>query len=115
MKEPTDEEIRLADALRKEGLLSVSSQVHDGKKTVDLKDEEARVDIEVDGSWHLTNPFQVNRDMDRSYHSQIKDGYNTIHVPNREVWFNLPKLAHSIATALKYRARRIKYGHKKKR
>ena len=112
LKNPTPEEILLEEALRDEGL-NITPQFSDKElKVVDLRSVEAKVDIEVDGLQHLLNPIQINRDLDRSYYSQ-KDGYTTLHVPNREVHTHLKKIAHSIAVALKYRIKRMKFKFKK--
>jgi very-short-patch-repair endonuclease len=113
MKKPTDEEVVLAEALKDEGVITIP-QYNDSHKVVDLRSEDAKVDIEVDGQQYLTNPIQINRDLDRSWHS-FNDGYATLHVPNKDVHRNIKRVAHAIARALKFRAYRIKFGFWKKK
>ena len=107
-REPTKEELDLKNALELKGV-NVKEEFNDGFKTVDLRIEEAKLDIEVDGEQHLTNPKQILSDLNRGYWSQKKAGYGTVHVPNILVRINLPKIASALSTAIKIRAEKLKF------
>jgi len=111
LNKQTLEELILEKALIDEGLDVIPQYKDETHKVVDLRVRKAKVDIEVDGLHHLLNPIQINRDLDRSYHSQ-QDGYATLHVPNMAIHMHLKRVAHSIAQALKFRMNRIKFGGK---
>lgn len=106
--EQTATEIALEKQLEEDGL-EVVPQFHDGHKRVDLRVRDAKVDIEVDGLHHLTNPFQINKDLNRSHYSH-REGYETLHVQNRDVRSHLKTIARAITRALKFRTKRIKSG-----
>ena len=70
-------------ALEKLGI-KVIAEFDDGHKHIDLRIQESRIDIEVDGNQHLTNPYQIISDLKRSHYSDM-DGYDTIHITNESV------------------------------
>lgn len=61
--------------------LKVESEVYDGYKHIDLSIDSGKLDIEVDGVQHLTDPNQIVTDLKRSNYSR-EDGYETIHIHN---------------------------------
>ncbi len=103
---PTQEEIDLKNALEALGV-RVLSQVPDGYKHIDLAIPDARINIEVDGIKHLTNPYQIIADLKREEGSQ-ELGYSTIHIQNEEIHFNLEKIAKALAEAAKIREAQIR-------
>jgi very-short-patch-repair endonuclease len=100
---PTKEALALKHALEEHGI-RVLAEVSDGYKHVDLAIPSARINIEVDGIQHLTNPYQVLRDLSRSHYSE-EIGYDTLHIHNEEIRTNLPKIAKAVAEAAKMRER----------
>src|SRR6185369_10639178 len=92
---PTHTALLLKDALEKHGL-RVLAELNDGFKRIDLALPAAHLNIEVDGIQHLTNPDQIEADIDRADYSRDR-GYNTIHVPNELVYGDLPRIARAIA------------------
>ena len=95
MSKPTKYAIMLYKALRKRGI-KCKLEVPDGFKHVDISVEWADLDIEVDGKYHLTNPFQRKRDFKRMFWS-AQDGYSTFRVSNEEIKFHLNEIADEIA------------------
>lgn len=77
---PTKHENKLAEALRKRNI-SVHQQYWDGHKHIDIYIETAKLNIEIDGLQHLTNPKQILSDFKREYWAD-KNGYYTLHIPN---------------------------------
>ncbi|MEI7688565.1 MAG: hypothetical protein WCI91_00040 [Candidatus Nomurabacteria bacterium] len=71
----------LRKALQKLGI-RVLSEVND--KHIDLSIPSAKINIEIDGSQHLTDAYQIMSDLRRS-HFSVLDGYDTIHIPNSEI------------------------------
>src|SRR3989338_811532 len=104
---PTEEEVLLKTALEKRGL-RVLSQVPDGHKFIDLAIPSARINIEVDGIQHLTDSYQIVRDLKREHYSDDL-GYDTIHIQNLFIRNNLEQIADSLYGAAHYRAQKIKY------
>jgi very-short-patch-repair endonuclease len=82
--------------LKKLGI-KVENEVSDGFKHVDLSMPGARLDIEVDGEQHLTDPDQIMTDYTRAYYSR-EAGYETIHVHNKDLIED--KDARAIASAI---------------
>src|SRR5689334_3065616 len=82
-KQPTKEAIALKEALEKLGI-RVLAEVDDGHKHIDLAIPSARINIEVDGGYHLTNPYQILADLKRSHYSDDL-GYDTIHISNEAI------------------------------
>ena len=69
--------------LKKLGI-KVKEEVYDGHKHIDLSVDSAKLDIEVDGSHHLTDPSQIMTDYTRAYYSR-ESGYETLHVHNKDL------------------------------
>lgn len=102
---PTDEAINLIKALKDKGV-NVDPEVYDGFKTVDLSIRDSKIDIEVDGIQHLTDPYQILADIDRGYYSYL-DGYHTMHIPNQMIHKYLPQIAAALTEASKIRKQKI--------
>lgn len=79
----------------------------DGHKTVDISIPDARIDIEVDGTHHNTNPIQAIADLKRTYYSLIDD-YYTIRIPNSLIQNNLRETVDYITRILDVRLNAIK-------
>jgi very-short-patch-repair endonuclease len=95
----------LRKALQKLGI-KVLAGVNDGNKTIDLSIPSAKMNIEVDGDQHLTDATQIVNDLSRSHFSELK-GFETIHIPNKELKENLGGVASALAEASKIREERI--------
>ena len=104
-RQPTKEEKDLKKALEVFGV-RVLSQVKDGHKCIDLAIPDAKINIEVDGPKHLTDPYQIVSDILRSHYSD-KLGYSTIHIPNYELHIILDKIAKALAEAAQIREKQI--------
>lgn len=104
-KNPTKEAIALREALKSRGVL-VYSEVHDGYKHIDLTIPKAKINIEVDGIQHLTNPEQILSDLNRGYYSH-KNGFNTMHIPNEMINNHLELIAEALSKASKIREKQI--------
>ncbi|MDO8664219.1 MAG: DUF559 domain-containing protein [Candidatus Liptonbacteria bacterium] len=102
---PTKEARALQEALEKQGV-RVYKELYDGYKTVDLAIPKAKLNIEVDGIQHLTNPNQILADLNRGYYSH-KNGYDTMHIPNEMIRLHLKEISKALAEASKIRERKI--------
>lgn len=102
---PTPETVALKEALEKLGI-EVKLEVFDGFKHIDIEISKAKLDVEVDGVYHLTNPNQILADLNRSYYSH-KDGFNTIHIPNEIVRKYLKEISEGLAEASKIKEKII--------
>ncbi len=105
-KRPTQEVLDLRSALESHGI-RVLTEVNDGYKHIDLTIPDARINIEVDGRQHLTDPFQIISDLKRTHYSDNL-GYDTIHIPNIFIHSNLEKIANALAEAAKIRTEQLK-------
>ena len=105
-KIPTREASLLKNELEARGI-KVFVEPYDGFKHVDLKLPEAKMDIEVDGIQHLTNPRQIVADLNRGYYSH-KRGFATMHIPNEMIRQHLREIADGLAEASRIREQRIK-------
>lgn len=105
-KEPTPEAAMLKAELETHGL-RVLSEVNDGYKSIDLGIPSAKMNIEVDGMQHLTDPYQILSDLSRSHFSD-QLGYETLRIHNEEIRNHLPKIAKAIAEAAKMREEKLK-------
>ncbi len=76
--------------------IKVEEEVDDGYKHIDLSIDRAKLDIEVDGIQHLTEPQQIITDFKRSNYSR-EDGYETIHVHNVDLKHDVEGIAKAIA------------------
>lgn len=104
-KTPTAEATSLKKALEDRGV-KVYVELHDGFKTVDLTIPRAKINIEVDGIQHLTDPKQILADLGRGYYSH-KNGYDTMHIQNEMIRRHLAEIADALAEASKVRERKI--------
>lgn len=102
---PTKEASDLKNALYKRRV-KVYVELDDGYKHIDLAIPKARLNIEVDGIKHLTDPNQIVADLDRGYFSH-KNGYNTMHIPNEMIHQHLEAIADALAEATKIRAHKL--------
>jgi very-short-patch-repair endonuclease len=101
---PTAEAESLKNALDRG--VKVYVELHDGFKTIDLAIPRAKINVEVDGIQHLTDPKQIIADMSRGHYSH-KSGYDTMHIPNEMVRKHLDKIADALAEASKIREQKI--------
>lgn len=104
-KIPTPEASMLKDELEARGV-KVYVELHDGFKHIDLAIPKAKLNIEVDGIQHLTNPHQIVADLNRGYYSH-KRGFATMHIPNEMIRLHLQEIADGLAIASKIREQRI--------
>lgn len=104
-KVPTAEAESLKSALEERGV-QVYVELHDGFKTIDLALPRAKINVEVDGIQHLTDPKQILADLGRGYYSH-KNGYDTMHIQNEMVRRHLDEIADALAEASKTRERKI--------
>jgi very-short-patch-repair endonuclease len=102
---PTEEAYALKVALEQKGVL-VHLEIYDGYKHVDLCIPKAKIDVEVDGIRHLTDPHQILADLHRGYYSH-KDGYNTMHIPNEMIHSHLREISEALAEASKIREQKL--------
>jgi very-short-patch-repair endonuclease len=102
---PTKEAADLKDELIKRGV-KVYVELNDGYKRVDLALPGAKLNIEVDGIQHLTDPRQIVSDLARGYYSS-KLGYDTMHIPNEMVRKHLQQIAEALATTAKIRQQQL--------
>lgn len=102
---PTTEAYALRGALEDRGV-KVYTELHDGFKTIDLALPKAKINVEVDGIQHLTDPKQILADLGRGYYSH-KNGYDTMHIQNEMVRSHLDEIAEALAEASKVRERKI--------
>ena|ERR1035437_6135895 len=100
-KIPTKEADDLRKALEQKNVL-VYAELDDGHKHIDLAIPKARLNIEVDGIRHLTNPHQIVADLSRGYYSH-KNGYDTMHIPNEMIHKHLEEISSALAEASKIR------------
>ena len=102
---PTEEAQDLKKALEKRGVL-VYKELDNGHIHIDLTIPKAKINIEVDGIQHLTNPKQILSDLNRGYYSH-KDGYCTMHIPNEMIHKHLNDIAEALAEASKIKERQM--------
>lgn len=105
-KHSTREAVSLRNALEKYGI-RVLSEVYDGHKHIDLTIPDARINIEIDGKQHLTDPNQILADLSRSHYSDDL-GYHTLHIHNEEIRENLEEIAIAVAEAAKIQEANLK-------
>ena len=108
-KKSTPEAQSLKLALQELGIRTLS-EVYDGHKHIDLSIPYAKINIEIDGPKHLTDPYQILADLSRSHYSDDL-GYHTIHIHNEEINTNLEKIAVAIAEAAKIEEARLAGKH----
>lgn len=94
----TKEAIELYFALRMTGV-PAKLEKFDGNKTIDIAIPECKVNIEVDGTHHNSNPRQALIDLKRTYYSFLK-GYLTLRIPNSLVQYDLDATVNCITGLL---------------
>jgi very-short-patch-repair endonuclease len=102
---PTVEARALKKELEDRGV-KVLEELNDGFKTIDLTIPRAKINIEVDGIQHLTNPKQIVADLNRGYYSH-KNGFDTMHIPNEMIRTHLEEISEALTEASKIRERMI--------
>lgn len=102
---PTKESTDLKNSLEERGV-RVLVEVHDGHKHIDLAIPKAKLNVEIDGIQHLTDPKQIVADLSRGYYSH-KNGYDTMHIPNEMVRLHKDEIASALAEASKIREQKI--------
>lgn len=105
MPKPTKYVLMLKKALTTLGI-KTKIEVPDGYKHIDITIPSARMNIEVDGEQHLTDPNQIVSDLSREHFSDQK-GFETIHIQNKEIENNLPSIASALAEASSIRTEKI--------
>jgi very-short-patch-repair endonuclease len=99
--EPTPQARRLHEALKERGIFN-KLEPFDGYKHVDISIPWAKLNIEIDGKYHLTFPEHLFRDLQRDACSH-NDGIDTIRIPNLYVDSDLDGIANSIAVVARKR------------
>jgi very-short-patch-repair endonuclease len=77
-----------------------------GHKHIDLAIPKAKINVEVDGIQHLTNPAQIVADLSRGYYSH-KNGFDTMHIPNEMIRLHLGEISDALAEASKIREQKL--------
>jgi very-short-patch-repair endonuclease len=95
----TSQAIKLSEALKDRGIHN-ELESDDGHKHVDISIPWAKLNLEVDGGYHLTNSEQWFRDLKRDLYSH-NEGKSTIHIPNHYVDTHLDELANVIAEVIR--------------
>ncbi len=101
MRAPTKYVIELRNALESRGV-KTEVEHDDGHKRIDLYLKEARLNIEVDGIQHVTNPEQIMKDFRRDHFSEL-EGIYTLHISNYIVNHHLKALADAIKEVVEER------------
>jgi len=99
--EPTPQAKKLHEALKERGIFN-KLEPFDGNKHVDISIPWAKLNIEIDGKYHLTFPEHLFRDLQRDACSH-NDGIDTIRIPNLYVDSDLDGIANSIAEVARKR------------
>lgn len=100
-RKPTREAVRLSDELSKLGYRT-ELEKWDGHKHVDIAVTQARLNIEIDGSYHNYRADIALRDLERTYYS-LEKGFVTIRIPNSLVRYRLPQTVIYLDKILKCR------------
>lgn len=103
---PSKYSLELAQALRDRGLF-IWVEHWDGHKHVDICIPEAKINIEIDGLHHFTNPEQIEADFKREFYSE-ESKIDTIHIPNELILGHLDKIADAISEVAKSRLSKYK-------
>jgi very-short-patch-repair endonuclease len=103
-REPTPQAKRLHEALNKRDIHN-ELEFTDGHKHVDIHIPSAKLNVEVDGRYHLTDPEHLFRDLERDSYSHL-DGIDTIRIPNFYVDSYLDEIANAIAEVARKRQNR---------
>lgn len=76
----TQQTIDLYLALKSHGV-PAEIEKFDGYKHIDIAIPKHKINIEIDGFHHHSNPYQALQDLKRTYHS-FRKGFFTIRIPN---------------------------------
>ncbi len=106
MNKVSPQAIKLHQALLNRGI-KCQLEYFDGYKHIDITIPWAKIDIEVNGLQHYTNPNQIMSDFQRSYWSITRDDYDTFHVPNLVVDQCLDSVADALAVVARAHYRDI--------
>jgi very-short-patch-repair endonuclease len=98
------EAVQLKEALEGLGIYVVAEAIDDER--VDLTLPAARMNIEIDRSDHLTDPYQILKDVRRSHYSDGKK-YGILHIHAEEIRSRLKRIAVAIAEAAKIQEARL--------
>jgi len=99
----TPQALALYNALRKRKV-RCKLEAYDGYKHVDIRIEDARIDIEVDGKQHILSHKQMYADMKRTEGSQ-EDEFYTMRYSNSDIDENVELIADNIAKVARKRKR----------
>ena len=102
---PTKEAADLKHELEKLKV-KVYAELSDGYKHIDIAIPKAKLNVEVDGIQHLTDPKQIVADLARGHYSKGR-GYDTMHIPNEMIRAHLKEIAKGLAEAAKIREGKI--------
>lgn len=100
-RKPTKEANRLANELSKLGH-KTELEKWDGHKHIDIAVTKAKLNIEIDGSYHNYRADIALRDLERTYYS-LEKGFVTIRIPNSLVRYRLPQTVDYLDKILKCR------------
>lgn len=75
-------------------------EYHDSYKHIGLTIPNAKINVEVDGTQHLTDPKQILADLHRGYYYH-KRGFNTMHISNEMIRSHLKEISEALAEASK--------------
>lgn len=109
-KKPSERSIKLCSALKRKlnnnGIECILEHPTDGHKHVDIRLIEAKIDIEINGDEHYTNPKRLASDVKRRFWSS-KEGYVTIQIPNHII--DIDQKFNEVVEALSQVSMRRKY------
>ena len=108
--EPTPQAKRLHEALNKRDIHN-ELEFDDGYKHTDISIPWARLNLEINGKYHLTDPEHLFRDLERDSYSRL-DGIDTIRIPNFYIDSHLDEIANAIAEVAKKRGKNAEYPQK---
>jgi len=111
MSNPSPQAINLYKALTNRGI-KCRMEAWDEHKHIDISIPWAKIDIEVDGLQHYTDPEQIKADFRRSYYSTTNDDFDTIHIPNSIIDSYLDRVANAIASVARSHYEAIKAENK---
>lgn len=96
---PTKQALDLATALKKRGV-EVVIEPWDGHKHIDIRILNTRINIEVNGLQHYTNPKQILADFKRAHYSD-DDNFSTFPITNQLIESHIDEIADAIAQIAK--------------
>jgi very-short-patch-repair endonuclease len=102
---PTKQALDLATALRERGV-EVVIEPWDGHKHIDIRIPNTRINIEVNGLQHYTDPKQILADFKRAHYSDVEN-FSTFPVTNQLIENYLNKIADAITQIVKSNPRKL--------